>query len=41
MFPDYSSLSTDTDNEEAMKEDCKACFKKLVKRRKILENLGK
>ncbi len=33
MFPDYNDMTEDTGNEEPLKEDCKACFRKLIKRR--------
>ena len=32
-FPHYPSLTVDTGNTEPLEDDCKACFKKLVKRR--------
>lgn len=33
MFPDYNNLTPDTGNSEALSDDCKACHRKLVKRR--------
>jgi len=35
-WPDYTQLDADTGNVEAGKEDCAACFSKLVKRRETL-----
>jgi len=35
-WPDYTQLNADTGNVEAGKEDCAACFRKLVKRRETL-----
>ena len=34
IFPSYPDMQPDTGNTEHKQGDCKACFKKLLKRRK-------
>ena len=35
-FPNYSNMTSDTGNSEPQREDCKSCFRKLLKRREKL-----
>lgn len=35
-FPNYTDMQPDTGNTESQRDDCKACFKGLIKRRQKL-----